>query len=83
MFLEGAYRGLVNVGIQDSYPELARYEELADDGDNLTWQRRLGSAPVVTMPGTVSEPATSLLSVVAAAGIRHLGGRLRQELASA
>ena len=30
VYLEGSYRGQVNSEIQDSYEELARYEELAD-----------------------------------------------------
>lgn len=30
MYLEGAYRGQVNGKIQDTYNDIARYEELAD-----------------------------------------------------
>jgi len=30
VYLEGAYRGQVNRKIQDTYSDLARYEELAD-----------------------------------------------------
>ena len=56
----------------------------ADGADFLTWQRQLGSAaPAVSANAPVPEPATSLLVIVAAVGIRRIGGRMRQELVSA
>jgi hypothetical protein len=40
-----------------------------DGADLLIWQRQLGSAPVVATSGTVPEPATLMLIVLAAAGV--------------
>lgn len=52
-----------------------------DGADFLVWQQQLGSsAPAIAANGPVPEPATSLLLVVAAAGICCMGGRMRQEL---
>jgi hypothetical protein len=52
-----------------------------DDGDSdgadfLAWQRQLGpAAPAVAANVPVPEPATSALVIVAAVGIRRIGGR--------
>ena len=55
-----------------------------DGADFLTWQLRLNSAaPVTSVHANVPEPATSLLIIVAAAGIRRIVTRRRQELITA
>ena len=51
-----------------------------DGADFLTWQRQLGNALAVYAHAPVPEPATRLLFVVAAAGLRHLGGRKHRKL---
>ncbi|MBA4107867.1 MAG: hypothetical protein C0485_19210 [Pirellula sp.] len=55
-----------------------------DGADFLAWQRQLGSyVPAVSANAPVPEPSTSMLVIVAAVGIRKIGGRLRRKLASA
>jgi hypothetical protein len=52
-----------------------------DGGDFLAWQRQLGSpALAIAANAPVPEPATSLLFILAAAGIRRLGSRKCQIL---
>jgi uncharacterized protein YjbI with pentapeptide repeats len=57
----------------------ADYDGDVDGGDFLAWQRQLGSpAPAVAANAPVPEPATSLLLILTAAGMRSIGGRMRQ-----
>jgi len=56
----------------------------SDGADFLAWQRQLdGNVPAISANAFVSEPATLLLVIVAAAGIPRLSGRMRQELVNA
>ena len=62
----------------------ANADGAVDGADFLIWQRQLGSsAPAVTANAPVPEPTTSMLVIVAAAGIRRMNGRTRQVLVSA
>jgi hypothetical protein len=55
-----------------------------DGADFLVWQRQLGSAaPSASAKALVPEPATSMLVMAAAVGIRRVGRRIRQELIGA
>jgi hypothetical protein len=52
-----------------------------DGRDFLIWQRQLGSPPpAVAANASAPEPATSLLFILAMAGIRRLGDRKFQIL---
>jgi probable HAF family extracellular repeat protein len=54
-----------------------------DGADFLTWQRQLISpSPADSAIAAVPEPATLLLFIIAAAHIRHMGGRMRRNLVS-
>jgi sugar lactone lactonase YvrE len=56
----------------------------SDGADFLAWQRQLRTAaPGVSANAPVPEPTTSMLVIVAAVGIRRIGGRMRRELVSA
>ena len=56
----------------------------SDGADFLAWQRQLGTAaPGVSANAPVPEPTTPMLVIVAAVGIRRIGGRMRQELVNA
>jgi hypothetical protein len=55
----------------------------ADGADFLVWQSQLGGPPSVVATAAVPEPATHMLVIVAAVGIRRIGGRMRQEFVSA
>ena len=55
----------------------------SDGADFLAWQRQLSAAAQGVSANAVPEPATTLLFIVSAVGIRRIGGRMRQELVGA
>jgi hypothetical protein len=55
-----------------------------DGADFLVWQLQLGSAaPAGSANAPAPEPTTSMLIIVAAVGVRRIGGRVRQARVSA